>query len=62
MLAGDDAGMATLLDRLPPVKIGERLFPLRLALHGPYHTPLVAHVAAGAAERASAAWAGERRR
>ena len=53
VLAGDDAGMATLVDRLPVVKIGERLFPLRLALHGPYHTPLVAHVAAGAAERLS---------
>ncbi len=58
-LAGDDAGMATLVDRLPPVKIGERLFPLRLAMHGPYHTPLVAHVAAGAAERLSG-WAGDR--
>ena len=44
-------GSPTLIDRLPPVKIGERLFPLRLAMHGPYHTPLVEHVAAGAAER-----------
>ena len=50
ILAGDDAGVATLIDRLPPVKIGERLFPLRLAMHGPYHTPLVGHVAARAAE------------
>lgn len=51
VLAGDDAGVATLIDRLPPVKVGERLFPLRLAMHGPYHTPLVQHVAAAAAER-----------
>ena len=57
VLAGDDAGVATLIDRLPPVKVGERLFPLRLAMHGPYHTPLVQHVAAGAAERLSGlAW------
>lgn len=53
VLAGDDAGVAILIDRLPPVKIGERLFPLRLAMHGPYHTPLVRHVAAGAADRLS---------
>jgi [acyl-carrier-protein] S-malonyltransferase len=53
VLAGDDAGVATLIDRLPPVKIGERLFPLRLAMHGPYHTPLVAHVAEMAAQQLS---------
>ena len=51
VLAGDDAGVATLIDRLPPVKIGERLFPLRLAMHGPYHTPLVEHVSTRASER-----------
>jgi [acyl-carrier-protein] S-malonyltransferase len=57
VLAGDDLGVATLIDRLPPVKVGERLFPLRLAMHGPYHTPLVRHVAAGATERLSGlAW------
>jgi acyl transferase domain-containing protein len=57
VLAGDDAGVATLIERLPSVKIGERLFPLRLAMHGPYHTPLVEHVAARAAERlAGLAW------
>lgn len=48
VLAGDEAGVRRLLDRLPPVRIGERLFPLRLAQHGPYHTPLVAHVAEAA--------------
>ncbi|MGH2456897.1 MAG: ACP S-malonyltransferase, partial [Candidatus Limnocylindria bacterium] len=51
VLAGDEAGVARLLDRLPPVRLGERLFPLRLALHGPYHTPLVEHVAAEAGRR-----------
>lgn len=48
VLAGDDAGIARLLRDLPPVTRGERRYPLRLALHGPYHTPLVAHVAAAA--------------
>jgi len=48
VLAGDDAGVATLLRALPPLKVGERLYPLRLAQHGPYHTPLVAHVAEAA--------------
>ncbi|HEX6129801.1 MAG TPA: ACP S-malonyltransferase [Candidatus Limnocylindria bacterium] len=48
VLAGDEAGIARLLRSLPPVRIGERLFPLRLAQHGPYHTPLVAHVAEAA--------------
>jgi [acyl-carrier-protein] S-malonyltransferase len=51
VLAGDEAGVARLLGGLTPVKVGERLFPLRLALHGPYHTPLVAHVAEAARER-----------
>jgi len=57
VLAGDDAGVTRLLRALPPVTIGERLYPLRLALHGPYHTPLVAHVARAAVERlADLAW------
>lgn len=51
VLAGDDGGVAALIERLPPVRVGERLFPLRLALHGPYHTPLVEHVADIAADR-----------
>lgn len=51
VLAGDEAGVARLLSRLAPVMVGERLFPLRLAMHGPYHTPLVAHVADAARER-----------
>jgi hypothetical protein len=48
VLAGDEAGVRRLLEGLPPVRIGERLFPLRLAQHGPYHSPLVAHVAEAA--------------
>jgi malonyl CoA-acyl carrier protein transacylase len=48
VLAGDEAGVARLLRSLPPVRVGERLFPLRLAQHGPYHTPLVTHVAEAA--------------
>jgi malonyl CoA-acyl carrier protein transacylase len=51
VLAGDEAGVTTLMEQLPPLRIGERLYPLRLALHGPYHTPLVAHVAAEAGRR-----------
>ena len=39
-------------------RVGERLYPLRLALHGPYHTPLVRHVADRAAPNGSAAWTG----
>jgi len=45
VLAGDEPGIERLLVGLTPVRLGERQFPLRLALHGPYHTPLVAHVA-----------------
>lgn len=48
VLAGDEAGVERLLRSLPGVRIGERLYPLRLAQHGPYHTPLVAHVAEAA--------------
>jgi malonyl CoA-acyl carrier protein transacylase len=48
VLAGDEPGLKRLLRDLPPVRMGERLYPLRLAQHGPYHTPLVAHVAEAA--------------
>jgi malonyl CoA-acyl carrier protein transacylase len=51
VLAGSDAGIDRLLEVLPPVHVGERLFPLRLALHGPYHTPLLASVAEAATSR-----------
>jgi [acyl-carrier-protein] S-malonyltransferase len=53
VLAGDEAGVERLMGRLAPVRVGERLFPLRLSQHGPYHTPLVAHVAEAARARLS---------
>jgi acyl transferase domain-containing protein len=57
VLAGDERGVTRLLRALPPVTVGDRLFPLRLALHGPYHTPLVAVVSERARERlADLAW------
>lgn len=57
VLGGDDDGIERLLRQLAPVRVGERLYPLRLALHGPDHTPLVAHVATAARRRlARLAW------
>ncbi len=43
-LAGSEAGIASLLRTLTPVKRGSISYPLRLMQHGPYHTPLVAQV------------------
>jgi [acyl-carrier-protein] S-malonyltransferase len=51
VLAGTETGVAKLMELLPPARVGERLYPLRLAFHGPYHTPLVAHVAREAQRR-----------
>jgi [acyl-carrier-protein] S-malonyltransferase len=51
VLAGSESGVARLLELLPPARMGERVYPLRLALHGPYHTPLVSHVAEEARSR-----------
>jgi [acyl-carrier-protein] S-malonyltransferase len=48
ILAGTEAGIGALLAALPPVKVGDRAFPIRLALQGPYHSPLVSHVATAA--------------
>jgi [acyl-carrier-protein] S-malonyltransferase len=45
VLAGTETGVARLMEALPPIHVGERTYPLRLALSGPYHTPLVADVA-----------------
>ena len=57
VLGGDDAGVERLLRHLAPVRVGERRYPLRLALQGPDHTPLAAHLAAGVAARmAGATW------
>ena len=51
VLAGDGAGVARLIERLPAVKAGARQFPLRLAAQGPDHTPLAEDVADAAADR-----------
>ena len=51
VLAGDEAGVAHLVERLPDVKSGTRQFPLRLARQGPDHTPLAGEVAEVAADR-----------
>ena len=51
VLAGTEAGVAHLLKALPKVKLGQNLYPFRLMQHGPYHTRLVAGVAAKARER-----------
>jgi len=48
VLAGSPAGLAHLVRALPRVTLGRATYPLRLALHGPYHTPLAAGVAAAA--------------
>jgi acyl transferase domain-containing protein len=50
VLAGSDAGMAALAQALPPLEVGRNRYPLKLAGHGPYHTPLCAPVAARARE------------
>lgn len=49
VLAGSTSGLAALSERLPKVTIGRVTYPFRLALHGPYHTPLAADVARRAA-------------
>ena len=48
VLAASDQGLAHLVHALPPIEagaLGRNAFPLRLAQHGPYHTPLVTEVA-----------------
>jgi acyl transferase domain-containing protein len=44
VLAGSDAGLASLLRSLPPVELGKSRYPFKLVGHGPYHTPLLARV------------------
>ena len=48
VLAGTPAGLKALEGALPAVTMGRVTYPFRLAQHGPYHTPLVADVAAQA--------------
>lgn len=42
VLAGTREGLARAREALPPLQQGAARYPLRLAQHGPYHTPLVA--------------------
>jgi len=51
ILAGTDAGIERVAERLRAVDVGDRQYPLRLAFHVPYHTPLQAAVATKAAAR-----------
>ncbi|MCB9919272.1 MAG: ACP S-malonyltransferase [Planctomycetes bacterium] len=48
VLAGDEPATKLLLERLPRVVLGKREFPFRLPFHGPFHTDLLAEVAARA--------------
>ncbi len=51
VLAGTEQGLKRLQAMLPPVEMGAHAYPMRLAQHGPYHTPLLDAVAAKAADR-----------
>jgi malonyl CoA-acyl carrier protein transacylase len=44
VLAGTPSAVAHALQVLPTVQLGQVTYPLRLAQHGPYHTPLVRKV------------------
>ena len=45
VLAGSPRGLAQLSQDLPQIQQGRVTYPFRLALHGPYHTPLAQSVA-----------------
>lgn len=51
ILTGTEAAIDHLVATLPEVEIGGRHYPLRLAFHVPYHSPLQAEVADAAAAR-----------
>lgn len=48
VLAGSSKGVSHLLGELPQVRMGSVTYPIRLALHGPYHTRLAEPVSAAA--------------
>jgi malonyl CoA-acyl carrier protein transacylase len=48
VLAGSRAGLKAALESLEPIQQGRITYPLRLAQHGPYHTPLVTDTAQAA--------------
>ena len=50
VLAGTEEGVEFLTSQLPEVQLGRTRYPLRIPGHGPFHTPLVAPVAARARE------------
>ena len=54
VLAGSPTGVTRLLRELPAVTLGRTTYPLRLAQHGPYHTPLVRAVSEQARSRLAA--------
>ena len=45
VLAGSEQGIAHLLERLPRIETSAATYPMRLAQHGPYHTPLLEGIA-----------------
>jgi len=51
VLAGTEHGVQRLLETLPKAELGSNAYPMRLAQHGPYHTPLLDAVAQEAAAR-----------
>jgi [acyl-carrier-protein] S-malonyltransferase len=51
VLAGTDRGLAILQKELPTTLLGTATYPVRLAQHGPYHTPLLEPVAERARAR-----------
>lgn len=51
VLAGSTAGVSHLLKELPQVRMGSVTYPIRLALHGPYHTALARSVSDAARAR-----------
>ena len=53
VLAGSETGIAHLQRSLKPVQRRSTSYPVRLAQHGPYHTPLVRDVASRARESLS---------
>lgn len=53
VLAGSRAGLAAAQEALNPIQQGRITYPLRLAQHGPYHTPLVGETAQAARDFAA---------
>jgi malonyl CoA-acyl carrier protein transacylase len=54
VLAGTETGLRALESELLPAALGHQTYPLRLAQHGAYHTPLLVEVASEARARLAA--------